>query len=400
MTSTTFERIVTALPVDAWARRLAGVRRVLLSAADHACLWLIEAPELADKYRLATLVWDFNWSADALGGRLVQLRLDEDALERREALADDVALLAPLTAAARNDRTRVLDEQVVPALSQLVRELRDSCDLLFDEGTYQCLNQILQRLGQPATELDTAAAQRETDGEFVPVPGVSVPDDLEPARPAAHPPTEGYEWPSWKESLPEFMHAVAFGIEICAAEVCAMAIVSHPDLPAGLRVDLARQVSDEMRHCYMLLNRAAELGVEPFSIPYDVEVWDQLRPAETLLDRLTLEQRIGEGHGLDDTANMRDQFVARGDWRTAAVFDFITADEVIHVRSGNRWIRTLLDDSQDRVDAQESSVRAKSAALGMPVRPTPAYLNLPLRRMAGFTEQELDRLVDSLADRS
>jgi uncharacterized ferritin-like protein (DUF455 family) len=403
MTSPACKGVPSALPVDLWARRLAGVRQVLLSASDHACLWLIEESELPDKYRLAKLTWDLNWCADALAGRLLQLRTEEEALSCPAAHPQDAALLALLAGGPRSSRLQLLEDTVVPALSRLAGELRQSCDPLFDEGTEHCLAQIENRLGRSAAESHgsgSGAERGSTALEFTVLPPVAVPEDLEPGRPAGHPPTPGYEWPNWKESLPEFLHAVALGIEVCAAEVCAMAIVSHPDMPAGLRFDLARQVSDEMRHAYMLFNRAAELGVEPMSIPYDTEVWDQLRPAETLLDRLTLEQRIGEGHGLDDAANMRDRFLERGDERTAAVFDFITADEVMHVRSGNHWIRSLLAGSQDRVDAQDASARAKSEALGLSVREVPPYLNLPLRRLAGFTEHELRRLTDSLDQRS
>jgi len=398
MNSTAFDPLSHALPVDSWSRRLAGVRQVILSAADHACLWLIEAPDPAEKSRLAKLVWDLNWCGDALAGRLLQLRTEEEEMNRPEADPHDVEMLAPLTEDTGHHRTEVLEDTFVPALSRRVSELRESCDPLLDEGTEQCLIQIQARLGRSVAE---PGMRRKSAGyaveirEFAPLPRVAVPDALEPGRPAGHPPTKDYQWPHWKESLPEFLHAVALGIEVCAAEVCAMAIVSHPDMPAGLRFDLARQINDEMRHAYMLFNRAAELGVEPLSIPYDIEVWDQLRPAETLLDRLTLEQRIGEGNGLDDAADMRDKILAQGDQRTAAVFDFITADEVIHVRCGNHWIRSLLAGSQDRVDAQEASIRAKSEALGLSVRGTPPYVNVSLRRLAGFTEQELSRLTAS-----
>jgi uncharacterized ferritin-like protein (DUF455 family) len=385
------------LPVDRWARRLAGIRQVLLNAADRTCLWLIEEPELSGKSRLASLVWDLNWCADALAGRLLQLRLDEPALDRAEAHPDDNALLAPLTA-AHHDRPAWLEDVFVPALARRIGDLRTFCDPLLDAGTEDCLEQIQVRLGQPprrpAAGSEGPGAGYPADPAFTALPPLNVPERLSPARPAGHPPLAGYEWPSWRENLPEFLHAVALGIEVCAAEVCAQAVVRHPEMPAGLRFDLARQISDEMRHAQMLLNRAAELGVAPLSVPYDVEVWDQLQPARTLLDRLTLEQRIGEGNGLDDSAYTRDQLLEQGDARTAAVFDFITADELIHVRSGNHWIRALLGGSQSRVDAQELSARARAEAAGQPVREIPPYLNVTLRRLAGFTEQELLRMTE------
>jgi uncharacterized ferritin-like protein (DUF455 family) len=384
------------LPVQTRARDLASLRQVLLRAADHACLWLIEEPDLDSKHLLGRRAWDLTWCANTLTGRLLQLRADEDLLDQPLVTSADGDMLAPLSAVGGASRLDRFERVFLPALDLACARLRRRCAPLLDEGSWAVLTQIRARLAQvpsPSSDQAEVLSSGAETTEFVALPPLTVPSPLVPGRFAEHPPTPGYDWPNPEEDTPGFLHAVAMGIEVCAAEVCAAMILRHPTMPPGLRVDLARQVCDEMRHAHLLLGRAAELGLRPFAIPYDNYTWDLLQPAETLLDKLTLEQRLGEGNGLDDAAAARDRFLKAGDTRTAAIFDFITADEVVHVRCGNHWIRTLLDDEQERVDVQEDEVRAKVAAAGMAVG-YPRRPNVSLRRLAGFTDQEVARMIN------
>lgn len=385
---------IAGLPVRPWARQLASLRHVLITASDYACLWLIYEPDLDRKYILARRVWDLSWCADVLARRLVHLAGDEACLNDPAVLRPDATLLQLLRSAGAEGGVDAFGRVFVPALGTAVRTLRSQSDPLLDEGSWTALDQIERRLAEPTPRITGHPPTASTDAltaSTQPAFPVDLPDVLRPGRPSAHPALRGCDWPDPHEDTAGFLHSVALGVEVCAAEVCAETMLRHPDMPLGLRFDLARQVNDEMRHAQLLLARASELGVRPFEIPYDTYTWDLLRPAESLLDRLTLEQRLGEGNGLDDAAAMRDHYLQAADLRTATIFDFITADEVTHVRCGNYWIRTLLNDQQERIDAQEGAVRSKVARAGLHVR-MPRRPNLPLRRLAGFTDVELARM--------
>jgi len=378
--------------LQTWRARLASFRQLLLRASDHACLWLIEEVEFDRKFEFGERAWDLGWCAGTLTGRLLQLGLAEDTIVVSGAHPADAALLALLDGPATGDRTVRLRDEFLPAVRDTALGLLAASDPLLDEGTTWVLRQIADRLGATAgSGAPTATDHAEPTG--APLPAVAVPDGLTPGR--AYPPTAGYQWPDLEGQPALWLHTVAVGIEICAAEICAEAIIRDPDLPAGLRFDLTRQVSDELRHARLLFGRAADKGVEPFSVPYANFVWDLLRAARTTLDRITLEQRIGEAVGLDDSDSVRLRFSALGDPKTAAVFEFVTADEIVHVRCGNHWVRTLLEDDQTSVDTQENAVLATVDEAGLH-RPSSRRFDPGLRRLAGFTEQEIQRRQSAL----
>src|SRR5687768_18532918 len=107
-----------------------------------------------------------------------------------------------------------------------------------------------------------------------------------------------------------------------------------------------------------------------------------------------------------------------GDETGAIMFDFIQADETRHVLFGNRWVKWLLHDDNEKLRAVGDEVdqmrKAHDGAVGVLVRqalgdmgedkkdaapgaapkkddPTP--VNIISLRIAGFTEEEIKELV-------
>ena len=110
-------------------------------------------------------------------------------------------------------------------------------------------------------------------------------------------------------------------------------------------------------------------------------------------ERFITTQRIHEGNGLDQTLLARDALAAVGDEATSQIMDYIMADEVLHVRSGIKWVERLVPSAEER----DALLRTIEERLGIAAVAGPP-LNREGRRKAGFTEIELDWLT-SIRDR-
>jgi len=99
----------------------------------------------------------------------------------------------------------------------------------------------LRNPGPPVRNLDTLPAR---DPAFTIVPWAEFhPQPVEPEEATAH------------------LLQQAMSAEIDAAEVCGRVIADFPELPWKMKVELARQVWDEVRHGDMQWRRLEELGV-------------------------------------------------------------------------------------------------------------------------------------------
>ena len=194
--------------------------------------------------------------------------------------------------------------------------------------------------------------------------------------------------PPGDEDMTASLHGVMFSIELCAAELCAeMIALDAGSAPVGCVVDLAKQVQDEMRHFKMLENllllRRAKVG----DYPIDTLIWDKFLLATKLTERLVVEQRLGEGVGLDGGLGLYEEFGRRQDEVAKRCMDFINADEMTHVRNGNKWILTQLG-SWEAVRDLDLALRDRLAAAGWPVKHWEP-INVDDRALAGFSVDEI-----------
>jgi len=190
------------------------------------------------------------------------------------------------------------------------------------------------------------------------------------------------------EDLAGYFHRTMFTIELCAAEVCAAIVAMNPiEAPAGLLSDLCRQIADEFRHFAALQKLMVEAGGYLGQDAIDVLVWRKFLLAESLAEQIAIEQRIGEGVGLDGGLAAETAFVDMGHTAAAATFGYINADELNHVRNGNRWLVVLLG-SVSKVEQLDAEMRARLAANGLEV-PRIEPPNIRDRRLAGFRKPDL-----------
>jgi len=185
-----------------------------------------------------------------------------------------------------------------------------------------------------------------------------------------------------------FLHGVIFTIELCAAELCAASLALDAlNVPSGLIVDLGKQVFDEMRHFQMLAGLLDRHETTIGDHPVDTLIWDKFLVGESLAERLVIEQRLGEGVGLDGGYALYEKYTADDDMEAAQCFDFINADEMTHVRNGNRWISHLAGGDDNRAELDER-MRARLAGHSWPVRHSEP-INIADRYLAEFTPGEI-----------
>jgi len=207
----------------------------------------------------------------------------------------------------------------------------------------------------------------------------------------------------------QYLHQM-IGFEITAFEVASRQIADFPDMPWEFHRDLAMQVRDELAHLEMWLDRLphcrGRLGQFPLSgMEFDFCVSFQL-PA-----RLALLQRLLEGFALEALDVNRLLWESRGDAVMVAYVTRVQADEIMHVRRGNKWLRWLCRTEptlEATVDAAQLASRARllEAARALEKSGTVAPENVELvrltldqarafpvdpelRRRAGFSEREI-----------
>ena len=232
-----------------------------------------------------------------------------------------------------------------------------------------------------------------------------------------HPTAQAKGMPSpgddWAEKGRRLMHAMMDN-EMHAAELSGRNSYEFPRMPWHFHIDMARVVWDEIRHSEETYKHLLDLGgrmgmypVVPGNFGYRIQL--------SLLHRLQDLHRRGEVGGLNGLLKSRNTFREMGDETGAIMFDFIQADETRHVLFGNRWVKWLLHDDQEKLrqvgDEVEAMRKAHDGAVATLVKqalgdppeekpqtngqskddPTP--VNVLSLRIAGFTEEEIKELV-------
>jgi uncharacterized ferritin-like protein (DUF455 family) len=189
------------------------------------------------------------------------------------------------------------------------------------------------------------------------------------------------------EGRAALIHALAH-IELNAINLGLDVVARFGGLPNAFYTDWITVARDEARHFLMLEDHLHTLGHRYGDLPAHNGLWEMAeRTRDDLLARLALVPRTLEARGLDASPLIRDKLARAGDMRGAALLDVILADEIGHVATGNRWFRWLCARAgRDPLVAYEEMARTYRA-------PQPrGPFNLPARRAAGFTEEELAAL--------
>jgi uncharacterized ferritin-like protein (DUF455 family) len=184
-----------------------------------------------------------------------------------------------------------------------------------------------------------------------------------------------------------FVHAIAH-IELNAINLAWDAVYRFPGLPPGYYDDWVRVAAEEAYHFTLMSEHLRRLGYHYGDFDAHDGLWEMARKtACDPLERMALVPRVLEARGLDVTPGMRARLQAMGDERGAAILGVILRDEIGHVAAGSRWFRYLCT---ARGLAPEPTFRELVARHARGAVRGP--LNREARRLAGFTDAELDAL--------
>ena len=156
----------------------------------------------------------------------------------------------------------------------------------------------------------------------------------------------------------EFTHR-QMNEEVNGLECSAACLADFPQADWGLRMWFARQCADEARHARMFRARLESMGGHVGQFPVMNFQYRIICKADSLLGRLTIQNRTFEAGGLDAVAWVAQTMRDEGNAPLADFFESQLADEIVHVRFANDWVRKLIrDDPRQLLDMSKTLGRA------------------------------------------
>ncbi|MGH7863728.1 MAG: DUF455 family protein [Candidatus Binataceae bacterium] len=215
---------------------------------------------------------------------------------------------------------------------------------------------------------------------------------------------EGRVLPFDEEALRARLHGIFTG-ELQAMEAAGRTLFDFPEAPWEFQLDMARQVWDESRHSEIFQRLVEYLGAQAGDY-VETEILWRCTQAEDPAARVA-----GINRGLEGLAcDVFDQLIRiaqrNGDEVIERSVDYVLADEITHVRMGSKWMRKLCEGDPERLRrAQEFQDGIDEVFNFRGGRRSAEDLKLDdgmmltiareARLLAGFTEEEIQRLVDS-----
>jgi len=190
------------------------------------------------------------------------------------------------------------------------------------------------------------------------------------------------------EFLREVLHGSVNG-EIQSLEIAAQSIADFPDAAWELRLDLARQCWDEVRHARLFLGRLLARQGWVGEYPVMNGEWAAVCAFDSLAARLAVQNRLFEAGSLDVLGDEVQVWRDLGDEETAEVMDTVLADEVAHVASGVGWLERLgRDNPRVMLDAVAAMNRVRGWKRAMAAPGQAAAVDITVntedRRRAGL----------------
>jgi uncharacterized ferritin-like protein (DUF455 family) len=203
---------------------------------------------------------------------------------------------------------------------------------------------------------------------------------------------------STHESIKERVHGIMVG-EMQAMEGAGRTVYDFPDAPWEFTMDMARQVWDESRHVEIYLRLLDHLDGYIGEYPETTILW-RCACAEDAAARVAGVNRGLEGLACDVFNQLVHIARKIGDPVLERAVDYVLADEITHVRMGSKWLTRLTEGDPDRrrraIAFQESideRFNLGGARQAGDHEAVPISIATDMRRLAGFTEEEIERLV-------
>jgi uncharacterized ferritin-like protein (DUF455 family) len=186
------------------------------------------------------------------------------------------------------------------------------------------------------------------------------------------------------------MHAICH-IEFNAIALALDAVWRFPNLPDVYYRDWMRVACEEATHFGLVQEHLHSMGYSYGDFDAHEGLWQMCEQTRhDVTARMALVPRTLEARGLDATPIIQKKLrslTAPDVQPSLAILDVILRDEIGHVAIGNHWYAWLC--KQQGLDAHQH-FQALQIQYRAP-KPKPP-LNLQARRLAGFSQQELDHL--------
>ena len=217
---------------------------------------------------------------------------------------------------------------------------------------------------------------------------------LHPGRPAKPVLILPKEVPRRSPYTPEghvaLIHSIAH-IEFNAINLALDAAWRFAGMPADYYRDWLRVAFEESQHYTLLADHLATLGCAYGDFPAHDGLWTMAENTRhDVVARMALVPRTLEARGLDATpiiqAKLR-RVATPAALHAVAILDTILREEVGHVAIGNHWYHWLC--ARDGLDSASFHSRVAKLHGGPSLKPP---FNLAARKLAGFTQAELDAL--------
>jgi uncharacterized ferritin-like protein (DUF455 family) len=192
----------------------------------------------------------------------------------------------------------------------------------------------------------------------------------------------------------EYLHR-QMNEEACVMENAARSLAEFRDADWSMRKSLARQCADEARHLQNYRRLFEQRGGHVGQFPVMNFQYRILGRIDNLVGRLAVQNRSFEADGLDATTNALKEARERGDEALAEIYEAQLADEVLHVRYANEYIRKQLATSP-RIGMQiaaglDQGARAFEQVFADGGMDVEKYgVAVEARREAGFSEAEIE----------
>ncbi len=197
------------------------------------------------------------------------------------------------------------------------------------------------------------------------------------------------------------LHDVA-NIELQAMELAVRTLGEYPEAPVAFREELADLAVQEAKHLRLCLDALDELQRPWGTWPIHLGLWEQTPVKKTasspiketagrtnLIERVFVVHRYMEGSGLDAGSAILTRLTGVGPTPAQGILKLIVREEVEHVAFGTKWYRQLC--RSEGLDPDGCFVELLPMAMASSQRTE--KLDLELRRSAGFSELELQSLV-------
>jgi len=192
-------------------------------------------------------------------------------------------------------------------------------------------------------------------------------------------------------------------------EIVAQSIVDFPEMAWELRMEMARQCWDEVRHTQLCYRRLQEVGGRKGEFPVMNWEWGVVCMMDSLAARLSVQNRTFEGGEMDLLRQLSQVWKEAGDETTGELLDGMLADEVQHVRFANIWFKRMAKEDPrvllkvaegvaylKKVAEAIAPEQGETNAVGVSLTDwahIETYANVEDRRLAGFTEREIEQIL-------